>query len=370
MNPNDAIDDQALPDNDVSADEQYVADADAKPQLSERELRMRELARDYREHHGYATAEDAASRSTEEDDDDGDEPLEDIKTPPQKAAVDDDTDDGAAPDPLKELGYYRKDDGKLYTRMKVNGVEKEVAADQVAAYLQKDIAGDQKLQQAADRERQLQQREREIQAMEAKIRQQSSQPPEKGAEEIRQQAKSVLSSLWDGDDDAAADALMSFIRQNSSQVDTNELLQQAEQRTMTVLQRRDAEQQQREWDKSTKEGIEWLRENHVDMLEDEGKRDYVDHLTARMVDAKRNGDPTLASLTPRDIIERAAKEANKLWQAATPPEPESNAREERKKNLKPLPRGLAKQQNRKPPKEVDTSPAAVIERMRAARAVN
>lgn len=362
---NDAIHDQSEIDQDVSAENNAAADQNdqtGKPPLSEREQRMQEIARDYRTGNGY---EEVAEGEEEEPEYEEHEPA------PQEAAGGDEESDNAAQDPLKELGYYRKDDGQLYTKMKVNGVEREVPASQVQAYLQKDMAGDQKLQQAADRERQNQQKEREIREMEARIRQQSSQPPGKGAEEIRQQAKQVLSKLWDGDDEAAAEALSDFIQQNSGRVDTNEILQQAEQRATSAYERREAEQRQRQWNESTQEGLSWLKENHAEILEDDDKRDYVDHLTARMVEAQQNGDPTLASLTPRDIIQRATEKANQLWKGEASPAPKGNAREDRKKSLKPVPRGMAKQPTQKNPKpEVDNSPAAVVERMRQARAVN
>tara|TARA_R110000765_G_scaffold195825_7_gene301303 strand:+ start:4843 stop:5946 length:1104 start_codon:yes stop_codon:yes gene_type:complete len=364
--PNDAINDQAQPDTDVSAEDNTAADQNdqtGKPPLSEREQRMQEIARDYRTGNGY---EEVAER---DDDEEQEEVAHDPAT--QEAAEDDEESDDAAQDPLKELGYYRKGDGQLYTKMKVNGVEREVPASQVQAYLQKDMAGDQKLQQAADQMRQMQQKEREIRDMEARIRQQSNQPPGKGAEEIRQQAKQVLSKLWDGDDEAAAEALSDFIQQNSGRVDTNEILQQAEQRAMSAYEQREAEQRQRQWQSSTQEGINWLKENHAEILEDDDKRDYVDHLTAKMVEAQENGDPTLASLAPRDIIQRAAEKANQLWKGEASPAPKGNAREDRKKNLKPVPRGMAKQPTQKNPRpEVDNSPAAVVERMRQARAVN
>lgn len=374
---NDAIDEQQL--NDVSADDQHQDAADethqepeAKREPTEREKRLAEIARQHAEANGYAPADDdeadedelPEAASTEQD------------TSTQDGAGDDSQDDEpAARDPLEELGYYRKPDGKLYTTMKINGEEREVPAEQVKAYLQKDLAGDFKLQQAAERERQLQEIERQLRQRDEQLRQSLSrqnQPPAKGAEEIRQQAKAVLQKVWDGDDDAAADALAEFISSNSAAVDHDQLLTQAEQRAMTALERREAEKQQREWQKSVEEGNRWLASQQPEIYRDQRLFNLVNAETERLVEAQQSGDPELANLTPRDIIERAAIDV-RAWMDGRQGEPEGkqeSGRAQRKAGLKPMPRGLAKQPTRQQKQEVDNSPAAVIARMRQARAVN
>lgn len=369
---NDAINEHEL--DDVSAEQQQAAGEDQpteqpERELSERERAMAEIAQQYREQQGYGDPEDddpddaaAAAEGGTEQDPDRQDAGDDGE--PDKAAAQDDS--------LKELGYYRKPDGKLYTTMKVNGQEREVPADQVKAYLQKDLAGDVKLQQAADRERHLTQREQQLRNLEQQLRQQSSHPPGKGDEEIRQQAKTVLSKVWDGDDDAAAEALADFIRQNSAGVDTDQILSEAERRAMSAMEQREAQRQQREWDSSTREGINWLREHHPRILDDDNLREFVDVRTARMVEAHRNGDPEFADMTPRQIIEKAAGEAQDWLQQQAQKlagDTPGNAREARKRNLKPMPRGMSKQPSQKVPQEPDTSPAAAIERMRQSRAV-
>lgn len=373
---NDAIDGRTP--EDVSAEQQQAAGDDPSTtepperDLSERERAMAEIAQQYRDHHGYGDPEDDDDPDAAAAADDGGTEQDPDR---QDAGEDGEPDEAAAQDdPLKELGYYRKPDGKLYTTMKVNGQEREVPADQVKAYLQKDLAGDVKLQQAADRERQLTQREQQLRNLEQQLRQQSSHPPsQQGDEEIRQQAKSVLSKVWDGDDDAAAEALADFIRQNSARVDTDQILSEAERRAMTAVEQREAQRQQREWEQSTREGINWLRETHPDILDDDDLREFVDVRTARMVEARENGDPEFADMTPRQIIEKAAGEANdwlkKQAQQLAGDTP-GNAREQRKRNLKPMPRGMSTQPSQKAPEEPDNSPAAAIARMREARAVN
>lgn len=378
----DAINEQPRAAEDVSADEHDAAgdihnQEPPKREMTEREKRLAEIARQHNEAHGYDYGDEAEEEAPPAEDgepeadteQDLDEQDADEEQEPDEAAK-------AAQDPLEELGYYRKADGKLYTTMKINGEEREVPADQVKAYLQKDLAGDFKLQQAAERERRLQEAEQKFREREQQFQQSLSkqQPPTQlGAEESRQQAKAVLKRIWDGDDDAAAEALADFIQQNSARMDPDQLLSEAENRAMSALDRREAEKQQKAWNESVEEGNRWLASEHSDIYADQRLFDLVNGETARLVEAQQNGDPDLANLTPRQIIERAAQDVQGWMDGRKSDKPQETTKEsraERKANLKPIPRSQSKRPTHQQPKEVDTSPAAVIARMREARSVN
>lgn len=379
MSQNDAINEQPL--DDVSADApQDAADQgpgqDAAREPTERERRLAEISRQHAEREGYLTPGDDAPSEADTDTAATEQDKTEQHTAEQDAGGQDSQDGAqAAHDPLEELGYYRKSDGKLYTTMKINGEEREVAADQIKAYLQKDLAGDYKLQQAAERERRLQEVERQIRDREAQLQQSLSRqnrPPAKGAEEIRQQAEAVLQKVWDGDDKAAADALVEFMQSSTSAVDHDQLLTQAEHRVMTALEKREAEKKQREWAQSVEEGNKWLASTRPEVYQDDELFDLVQSKTARMVESQQRGDPDLAALTPRQIIEKAANDVQD-WLDGRKGTPRKGAndegREQRKAALKPLPRGMAKQPTRQAKQEVDMSPAAVVERMRQSRPV-
>lgn len=360
MKPDDAIVNDDVSAEDAAGDPIEQPEPNAGREPTERELRLAEIARQYNESNGYPAEE---SEETDEQDLAGQEAGE--KAGPEQ--------EQAEQDPYEELGYYRNASGELVTKMKINGEEREVKADQVKAYLQKDIAGDYKLQQASERERQLQEREQRIQQQESQAQQSlSKQPSKMDAEESRQQAKAVLARIWDGDDEAAADALADYIQRNSATVDHDQLLQEAESRAMSAIEQREAQQQQQAWQASTQEGIESLRKSHADIFEDPRLFNLVDSETARMVEAQKLGDPEYSNLTPKDIIARAANEVQG-WMDGRKEPPKAtadNSREARKASLKPMPRAMSKQPAQKKSQEVDTSPAAVVERMRQARAVN
>ena len=362
---NDAINEPVL--EDVSADDaagemetgestEVVEKPAETREPTDREKRLSEIARQNAERDGYLAPEKEPEAQADP------EAQEEQETRSEEAQS----------NPFEELGYYRKDDGKLYAKMKINGQEREVPADQIKAYLQKDLAGDYKLQQAAQREQQLQEMERRLRDRESQLQQSMSkqQPPKLGAEESRQQAKTVLQKIYDGEDDAA-EALTEFLRSTNS-VDAEQLLAQAEQRAMTALEQREVEKQRKVWQKSVDEGNQWLASEHADIYADQRLFDLVNGETARLVEAQQRGDPELANLTPRQIIERAAVDV-RAWMDGSkekPKGPTQEARAERKANLKPIPRGMSRQPTREAPKPaIDTSPAAVVERMRRARAV-
>jgi hypothetical protein len=129
---NDAIVTDVSTEEVVSADEQKQQETQTTREPTEREKRIKELSQEHAKLNGYPETEA--------------EQKEQVKQEVQKTEVLPEVDEAvqpeATPDPLKDLGYYRNPKGQLVTKMKVNGQEVEVTADQMKAYIQKDIAGD------------------------------------------------------------------------------------------------------------------------------------------------------------------------------------------------------------------------------------
>ncbi|MFA5632974.1 MAG: hypothetical protein WC997_15820 [Porticoccaceae bacterium] len=353
---NDAIVNDDVSAEDTAAGQEQHIEAQREP--SERDVRLAEIAKQHNEAIGIQLAEE------EEENIDGDETDGVIEQDlPEKQE--------AAPSPLADLGYYQKEDGKLYTKMKINGEEREVAADQIKAYIQKDMAGDYKLQQAAERERRLQEQEQLLRQREAQIQQSLSQRPSPvDAEEAKKQAKAVLDKIWEGDNDAAAEALAEVLQRGNATVDHGRILEAAEARALSAYEQREQAKQQQEWQRSVDEGNQFLKSQHPEIYSDQRLFDLVNGETARMVQAQQVGDPEFENLTPREIIAKAAQEVQGWMDGRAQPKPSGGGtREQRKANLKPIPQGLGSVRQPKPTKEIDTSPAAVIGRMRASRAV-
>lgn len=337
---NDAIE------NDVSPELEAGAEADAKVvarEPTERDLRIAEIARQANELNGIKADPNPESG-----------PITDAK---QEA------------DPLKELGYFRNAAGELVTRLKINGEEREVPASQVKAYIQKDLAGDRKLQQAHEHEQALLARDQILREREAAV-QETFRPPV--ADEDAQAAmKAALDDAYDGDTEAGAKALVEFLQRNQATVNPDQILAEAERRAVRVLEQRDQERRQAEWDKSVDEGNRYLLGAHPEIYSDNILFDMVNSKTAKMVELKGLGDPEYTSLTPKEIISRAADEVSTWLEGRGAKASASDGtREARKAGLKPIPRGMANPPQKPKAPDVDMSPAAVVSRMRASRATS
>lgn len=382
--------DDAIVNDDVSAEDQAAAGenetsqaTEEKPrELTAREKALSEIARQNEEGYGLTREEEEEAEQEGEKRDDGEEHEEgapEAKAEGESEEGNESDQPSAAQDPLQELGYYRKDDGKLYTKMKINGEEREVPADQIKAYLQKDIAGDHKLQQAAERERRLQHMEELVRNRESQIQQSLSQRPSQvDAEEAKKQAKAVLERIWDGDEDAAAEALAGYLQRGAQPgYDPEQLLAAAEQRTLSRIEQREREKTQEQWERAVDEGNRALMQDHPDIYEDQRLFDMVNGETARMVEAQQAGDPQYTNMTPDQMIATAASSVQEWMDSqgagtgkgGGKKTADNQSRQQRKDNLKPIPNRLAKKPTPKQDKEVDTSPAAVVERMRKNRAV-
>lgn len=377
-------DDDAIDPDDVSAEEAESAgeqdQSDQRPRyIRERDKALSEIARQNEELHGIEREESEEIESEEPERPSEDEEYEAVLGDHSGEEESEDQPEGEQQDqsdPLSELGYYRKSDGKLYTTMKINGEEREVEASQVKAYIQKDLAGDRKLQQAAEKERRLKEMEELVNQRQEQLQQSAaSRPSEVDAEEARKQAKEVLDKIWDGDEDAAAEALAGYLQKG---VDPEQISAAAEQRALSAVEQREKQREQQEWEQSVDDGNRALMNNYPDIYEDQRLFDLVNSETARMVERHQAGDPEFANMTPSDMIDQAARSVNEWMngkgvksQRKSGDESQTSSRRQRKRNLKPMPRS----RDMTPPEkqgeqEIDTSPEAVIERMRARRAAN
>ena len=316
----------------------------ANREPSEREKRMSEIAKQYDELNGRRAPEQEVV-------------TKEVVAPIEVIAKD---------DPLKELGYYHNPAGELVTKMKINGEEREVPASQIKAFLQKDIAGDQKLQQAYEREQAVLAYERTVREREAAMQQSFSKPQEASGDALAA-AKAVFESMYDvdADEDAGAKALVEFLQRSNATVNPEQILAEAERRAARLLEQREQARAENEWKKSVEDGNRFLIEAHPEIYSDSNLFDMVNNKTARMVELKQRGDPDYAGMTPKEIIARAAEEVNE-WLGNKAEKPQDGAREARKAGLKPIPRSMSNPPKPKPT-EIDMSPEAVLARMRAAR---
>jgi len=346
----------------VSTDEQDSVDTEVteKRELTDRERMMNEIARQNAELEGREYPAETAEETTE------------LSADTQA------TDDGlsadapakAAADPLDELGYYRKPDGQIYTKLKINGEEREVLASQVKAYSQKVIAGEQALRQAAEERTRLQAERADLdRERQERLRQSLSQPSPMDADDIKDKAKAFIQKIYDGEEGAEND-LVAFMQSARTTVNPNDIIQAAKAEMKSELERERQADFDRSWSQSVEDGNEALYNNHPEIYQDQTLFGMVNNRTAEMVQAKQQGDPEYINLAPADIIAKAATEVQDWLDSRTnKAKPSGNSRQQRKDGLKPMPNGLGTV-NQKPKAPVlDTSPLAAIARMKNSRAV-
>ena len=352
----------AIVDNDVSADIDTAGEQEEAGQeraLLPRDLALAEIARANEKLIGIEREEDPPA--TEE------QGQQTAPAASSAAPVD-------AADPLQAMGYYRNNAGQIVTKIKVNGEEREVPAEQVRAFIQKDLAGDSKLQQASEKERQLAQREQQLNQREEQLRTTMTtqkKPSEQDATKLRDTIKSAFDKVYDGDLDSATETLMQvMMERGNTTLSTEEIQQQVEQTVLSTTKKQEQARQLQEWNASVDEGNRQLAKNHPEIYKDPNLFDLVNSTTARMLESRDKGDPQYIKLTPKEIIAKAADEVNQ-WLGNKRGGKEvdtANTRENRKAGLKPVVRGMDSVIRKPPKQQVDMSPKAVIDRMANARA--
>jgi hypothetical protein len=337
----------AIVNNDVSADDLNAADDNQEQQIyepSDRDKAIAEIARQ---------AEAFTGIERDEDDDDEDKAVQAAKA------------ETSNDDPLTKLGYYKNAAGELVTKIKVNGEEREISADQLKVYLQKEMAGDQKLQQAHQREQELARKEQWVRDQEKRLRDtMTRQPSPEDAANTRLKVKEALDKMWDGDTDAATEALAELLQRGNSTVDPGQIESLIERSTETALQKRERDKETQRWQQSVEDGNNALRTEHPEIYKDPRLFDLVNSETVRLMESPEN-----KHLMPHEIIAKAAQTVDE-WVTGRKSGSSSNSRETRKANLKPVVSGMNKVHRPAPRDQVDTSPSAVIARMRNSRAAS
>lgn len=278
-------------------------------------------------------------------------------------------------DPLAELGFYKNPKGELVTKIKVNGEEREVPASQFRQFIQKDLAGDLKLQQAFNKEQQLSQREQQLAERENQLRQTAAvkqKPSEEDAKTLREQIRAAFDKVYDGDVESATEALASVLLERGNATLTPEQLQPlVEQTVLSTTQKQEHAKQLQAWEKSVDEGNRELAKNHPEIYKDENLFALVNSATSRMLDLREKGDPDYINLMPAQIIAKAADEVTQWLGLKRGNETAGNdTRESRKANLKPIVAASGATKKPAAPQQKDMSPTAVIDRMKSGRATS
>lgn len=263
-------------------------------------------------------------------------------------------------------GFVDRGDGTPVKRLKVNGRTVELTVEEYDRQLSKDLAGDQKLRLAAERERQLQERMNALEERERRAKEKPPEAPGANSEEIDRLSAEYHDAVYAGDADAAKAKLQELLRagRQSSTPNMDDFIAEASTR---IKQEAEAERHRA----SVQDGWQTLQREFPEVAASRRHLAYADEVVKEIVN-----DPENAGLSPREIILKAAEETARAFNLR-PQEKDQGAsstdavreREARKAQLKPIPSAgnRTKPSDKKP--QVDMSSAAKIARMRQSRAL-
>ena len=265
-------------------------------------------------------------------------------------------------------GWYTNEQGQRVKRLMVNGQPRELTEEQYDRYIQKDMAGDEKLQRAAQIERQLADKARALQEKEQQLSQSAQTPPDQGAsdEQVEQLLTEYHELLLDGDTDAARVKMREIMkagRSNPTPVDPAAIARQVATQVKT-------EQAREAHDKSVKDAWAAFKQDYSALLSDDGAMAYAD-AQIKKLRAENPGMPhkdlflTAGKLTAERLGLSGERKPSADTKAAA--DAARAERLERKGKITPLPGAVGKRNTGKPKVDVDHSPAAKIARMRQAR---
>ena len=274
-------------------------------------------------------------------------------------------------DPLAE--YITMDGEAAMFRTKVDGEDRLIPLETAKATLQKHVAADVRLQQAAKERNELEAREEVIRQNEASLqaRLNTSPPsvePDVSDQDLQVEAQAVVKTLFTGSEDEAVESLTSLLAHSRQapgpQVNTSEVVSQAvAQAKKEILAEREREALEAK-QKDINTGFESFSNDYPEIVGDVNLFRYADGMTDTIVAEHPDWAPSQV-MTEAGVRTRAWI-AELKGEASPPADPTPNDRHNRKRNLKPMPatRSAVQEREQEAPPE---TPASILAGMRGAR---
>lgn len=253
------------------------------------------------------------------------------------------------------LPVYLKD-GEYYTKLKVDGREVEVPYSRAQATMQKHEAADRRLQHATELLRKAEEREREAQERASRLSKTVSQLPQDDGDEqdLDKQAHGIINKLLDGEADAAATELATILKgRRAPQIDQTALEERAAKRALSAIE-------QAEWAKDAHNGQQMFIEKYADVLSDPDLANIANQKTIQIMKEKPYLKPSEVMKEAGDYVMEKFLGGKREVQR-TQPDPQ---REERKRNLRPIPRSVNTRQTPPPEKPAPTKHDWIAEQKR------
>lgn len=273
-----------------------------------------------------------------------------------------------ANDPLAEFIVMQGD--KPMFKTVYQGQEKLIPLENAHRELQKHVAADIRLQQNAEWQRQLEEREAQLQQQSAalgdRLQAMHTSPPSTPEADVddadlEAEARDVVSGLFTGSEEEAAAKLAHLLKRtkgtkSAPAIDPKQLVAETVQAT-----RKQMSDEARQKDVNT--GFKKFSADYPEIMADQNLFRYADSLT----DAIAAENP---EWMPSDVMLEAGKRVREWVQSMKAPEqseqPKNNDRQERKQQLRPMPR-LRQGTPEKEPQEQPATPADLMAEIRASR---
>lgn len=278
-------------------------------------------------------------------------------------------------DPLADYIVMNGEDAMFKT--KVDGEERLIPLESARAQLQKGIAGEIRLQQAAERNKELDAREEQIRKSEAALAQKLNQPapasppssPDVSDQDLQEEARQVVTGLFSGTEDQAVESLTHLLQKVSQapgpQIDPTEVANQAvaaAKQQLTAEQQEEAEAQKL-LDQAA--AFESFSKEFKDITGDAALFRYADGLTDEI-------EVEHPEFTPLQVMTEAGNRTRKWVEelkgsASEQDPPPNNDRQNRKKNLTPMPQSRSAAHPAGEQEEQPDTPQSLMDEVRKAR---
>ena len=344
----------------VEDDQKFWASADVDPRAA---AMAAEMAREAR---GLPTGREVTP-ATEVDPSDDPTPVEamDEKAAPRADAAERQAREAVRISTKGEdpLGQYvvRDKSGKPMFKTLVNGEERLIPLDAARTQLQKHLAADIRMQQNAERQKQLEAREAALRQNEETFkRRQHPSAPVAPAFDDRKLANELVRSLVSEPEDKAAERMAETFRQirqaSAPQIDTNALVRQAADVAVKTIADRDNE-------KALKTGFDQFSQDYPDIVGDSDLFNLADKKTE--VIAVEHPD-----WTQHQIMDEAGKQTRAWLKSIGAPVKETakapSSNQQRKQNLVPMPQARTARPATAAP-EREQTPAEIVAEIRKQR---
>lgn len=278
-----------------------------------------------------------------------------------------------ADDPLAEF-IELNDAGEPMFRTVVNGQLQLIPLDRARAQVQKQESADQRLQSAHQWQTQLEQRESAVAAREAQLKQsletmhdQAAPPSQVDAgpddETLEGEARKLVKGLFTGSEDEAAAQLVELLKANrgagtaTPQVDPEQIAQQA-----VAAARQQLTAEQRESD--VRSGFEQFEQDYPEIAADDQLFRFADSMTDAIVAEHPDWMPSKVMLEAGKRVREWVKSQRDEAASEQPDRPDD--RQERKRQLRPIPRARQGVPEAEPAERPDT-PADMLADIRKSR---